>query len=79
MLRKLRLQKPLCQLVTDQVHQNSLVVVPVELEHVLRLDSLPSHHKDPFDRLIIAQALAEGWAVVSHDPVVAQYPVNVVW
>ena len=79
MLGKLTLRKPLRQLVTDQVQQNGLIVLPVNLEHALRLDSLPSHHKDPFDRLIVAQALVEGWPVVSHDPAVAQYPVTVIW
>jgi PIN domain nuclease of toxin-antitoxin system len=79
MLGKLTLRKPLRQLVTDQVQQNGLIVLPVNLEHTLRLDSLPSHHKDPFDRLIVAQALVEGWPVVSHDPAVAQYPVTVIW
>lgn len=79
MLGKLTLRKPLRQLISDQVQQNGLGVVAVSLEHVLRLDSLPSHHKDPFDRLLVAQALAEGWALVSHDPAIAQYPVTVIW
>lgn len=79
MLGKLALQKPLRQLIEDQVRQNGLIVLPIVLEHVLRLEGLPPHHKDPFDRLLVAQALTEGWPVVSHDPALAQYPVTVIW
>jgi PIN domain nuclease of toxin-antitoxin system len=79
MLGKLTLRKPLREIVTGQVKQNGVVILPVELEHVLRLDQLPSYHKDPFDRILVAQALVEGLPLISHDPVVAQYPVNVIW
>lgn len=79
MLGKLTLHKPLRQLLEDQFRQNRLRVLPVPLEPVLRLDALPPHHKDPFDRLIVAQAMTEGWPVVSHDPLIAQYPVTVIW
>ena len=79
MLGKLTLRKPLRQLISDQVQQNGLIVAAILLEPVLRLDALPAHHKDPFDRLLVAQALAEGWPVVSHDPAIAQYPVTVIW
>ncbi len=43
-------------------------------EHVLALDGLPSIHKDPFDRLLVAQAMVEGITLLTLDPVVAQYP-----
>jgi PIN domain nuclease of toxin-antitoxin system len=79
LLGKLTLRKPLRQLLEDQARQNRLLVLPVPLEPVLRLDTLPAHHKDPFDRLIVAQAVVEGWPVVSHDPLIAQYPVTVIW
>lgn len=79
LLGKLTLHKPLRQMLADQVQQNGLEVLPVKLEHVLRLDSLPSLHKDPFDRLLVAQALVEGWELISHDNAVSQYPVPVVW
>jgi PIN domain nuclease of toxin-antitoxin system len=79
MLGKLTLHKPLRQMLADQVQQNGLEILPVNLEHVLRLDSLPSLHKDPFDRLLVAQALVEGWELISHDNAVSQYPITVVW
>jgi len=78
-LGKLTLHLPLRRMILDQIQQNGLEVLPVTLDHVLRLDSLPPLHKDPFDRLLVAQALAEGLPLVSHDPVVTQYPLKVVW
>jgi PIN domain nuclease of toxin-antitoxin system len=79
MLGKLILNKPLRKMIDDQVQQNGLEILSVNLEHVLRLDALPSLHKDPFDRLLVALALAEGMDLISHDPAIAQYPVKVIW
>ena len=78
-LGKLTLHKPLKELITGQIQQNRLEILPVNLEHALRLDTLPPIHKDPFDRLLVAQAMVEGWDLISHDPIVAQYPIKVVW
>ena len=79
MLAKLRLGKPLRQMIADQVERNGLEILAVNLEHALRLDSSPALHKDPFDRLLIAQAVIEGAALVTHDRAIAQYPVPVIW
>src|SRR5438067_10689879 len=57
---KLQLTVPLDQLIAGHQQSNNLQVLPVELAHVLALDTLPTHHKDPFDRLLIAQAKVEG-------------------
>ena len=73
------LRKPLRQLIEDQMLRNGLTIVECGLEPVLRLEGLPPHHKDPFDRLIVSQALTENWPVVSHDPLISQYPVRVIW
>jgi PIN domain nuclease of toxin-antitoxin system len=54
-------------------------VLPVALGHVLALQDLPTHHKDPFDRLLIAQANAEEAVLISHDPVFVHYRVKVLW
>jgi len=53
-LGKLKLSLPLKDLVKNQQETNNLTVSPVALTHVLALDALPFHHKDPFDRLLIA-------------------------
>ncbi len=49
----------------------------MQLAHVYELEVLPPHHKDPFDRLLIAQARAEGLVLLSMDAVFQQYPVTV--
>ena len=76
---KLKLAIPLRQLVREQVQTNGLRLLPVVLKHVLTLDSLPAHHKDPFDRLLVAQANVEGVFLVSSDPVFSSYPVKLLW
>ncbi len=79
MLGKLSLRKPLSQLIADQIQRNGLEILAINLEHILRLDTLPSHHKDPFDRMIVSQAVVEGWEIVSHDHAISQYPVKIIW
>ena len=53
---------------------NSYSELPVMSEHVVAIDSLPPIHKDPFDRLLVAQATVEGITLLTADSVVAQYP-----
>jgi PIN domain nuclease of toxin-antitoxin system len=78
-LGKLELPAPLERLITEQQEQNGLRIVPVELNHVLALANLPSHHKDPFDRLLIAQARVEVFQLVSADGVFRNYEVQLLW
>jgi PIN domain nuclease of toxin-antitoxin system len=49
------------------------------MNHILALDELPAHHKDPFDRILISQAKAEGMVVASADPIFSKYGIEVVW
>ena len=74
-LGKLTLRRPLKELVHLQQSVNGLQLLPVTANHVFLLDELPLIHKDPFDRLIIAQALAENLILVSHDSVFESYQV----
>jgi PIN domain nuclease of toxin-antitoxin system len=53
--------------------------LPIALDHVLALDALPAHHKDPFDRLLLAQSAVEDVVLVSKDAVFTNYPVKVIW
>ena len=78
-LSKLRLARPLGQIIAEQQTANGLQVLSVNLAHVLALQALPPRHKDPFDRLLIAQAKSEGWDIVSKDPEFAAYGVPVIW
>jgi PIN domain nuclease of toxin-antitoxin system len=51
----------------------------VSIAHTLCVRTLPAHHRDPFDRLLIAQAIEEGLTVVTHDPAFARYPAPTLW
>jgi PIN domain nuclease of toxin-antitoxin system len=79
MLGKLALSKPLRSVMADWIARNAILILPVNIEHTFRLDTLPSHHKDPFDRLLIAQATAEGLTIVTHDQAFALYKIPLLW
>ena len=57
----------------------AIEVLPIRVAHVNRLDGLEDWHRDPFDRMLVAQALAEGCTLVSGDRVLARYGVPVLW
>ena len=78
-LGKLNLRVPLENIIRDQQQTNAVQLLPIMLDHILALDNLPNHHKDPFDRLLIAQAQVEQMSLITKDPQIAQYPVTVVW
>ena len=78
-LGKLKLQMPLPEVVKGQQETNGLLILPITLAHVLELDSLPPHHKDPFDRLLIAQARAENAILVSGVSIFVNYDVKLLW
>lgn len=76
---KLRLPQPSGPYLVKELAKNRIEVLPITLDHVLRIESLPVHHRDPFDRFLIAQSIEEGWPIVTADPVFARYPVEVIW
>lgn len=61
------------------IFDNGFLILPVEPRHTAALVSLPPHHKDPFDRLLVAQAMVEALSVVSGDRVFDGYPVSRCW
>lgn len=70
---------PFEQFWTTGIDGNDFSILPIEIRHADVLSSLPMHHKDPFDRMVIAQALAEQIAVVSADPAFDSYGVTGLW
>ena len=78
-LGKLSLRRPLFDVLTEQQQQNGIKLLPIELEDILSLAALPFHHRDPFDRLILAQTIRGGMHLVSHDTQMARYPAPVLW
>lgn len=76
---KLDLEMPLPDLVRKHERENDLAVLPVRAAHVYAIRDLPRIHKDPFDRLLVAQTVVEDAVLASGDEKVAQYPVKVLW
>lgn len=64
---------------SDRLRREGMEVLPISMEHALAAAGLPGPHRDPWDRLMIAQALAEECRMVTVDPVFAAYGVPVVW
>ena len=65
--------------VTKHVAVNGFQVLPVHFRHALRVSTLPDHHADPFDRILVAQAQIENLVLVSGDAQIARYRVTVAW
>jgi len=63
----------------DKALANGFQILPIEREHLIVLSNLNFIHRDPFDRIIIAQSIAENMPLVSSDEVFKQYPVNYIW
>ena len=76
---KLRLPHSAGAYLVSQMSANGVSVLPLTLDHALRAEDLPLHHRDPFDRMLIAQSIEEGWPVITADPVFKKYPVQVIW
>ncbi|WPD23713.1 MAG: type II toxin-antitoxin system VapC family toxin [Candidatus Electrothrix scaldis] len=75
-LGKLRLGAALSDLIETQVRENGLNMLSIELPHIYALQHLPYHHNDPFDRLLIAQAMSESMVLVSVDQKISLYEVE---
>jgi len=73
---KLELRLPLDEMLREQQRNLEIQILPVTLPHVLALD-LPFHHKDPFDRLLIAVAKAEGLPILTADAIFSAYDISV--
>ncbi|WP_354635107.1 type II toxin-antitoxin system VapC family toxin [Planktothricoides raciborskii] len=76
-LGKLDLAIPLEQIVINFILPSGIQIIPIHLPHLLILQKLPFHHRDPFDRLLIAQAKSEGLTLVSEDGTFEQYEVKI--
>ena len=61
------------------ITRNQIQILPIEFNHLLRLERLPNHHKDPFDRIIIAQSFEENLPIYTKDSFFQDYGVTVRW
>ena len=78
-LGRVSLPEKIERFLPKQIGANGFQVLPIHLRHTLRVAGLPALHRDPFDRLLIAQAMVEGFAIVSADQQLSRYPVSVEW
>ena len=76
---KLELGMTFVELVKREVYGNAIELLEIQPEHLDELAKLPFHHKDPFDRLMIAQSLAEGIPIVTKDAAFGSYPATLLW
>ncbi|MGO9453083.1 MAG: type II toxin-antitoxin system VapC family toxin [Candidatus Binataceae bacterium] len=77
--RRLTLPADADAFISDQVASNAFEVLPVTMRHALRVYSLPDHHRDPFDRLLVAQAQIENVPLLTADTELARYAIHIVW
>ncbi len=76
---KLKLAPGWDRIINDEMQRNGIRFLPIRAEHCNHLVSLPLHHRDPFDRMIIAQAQVESMTVVSADRQFSQYEIDIIW
>ena len=78
-LRKLVLDKPFEKLFPEQLHFNRIEILDITVDSLTKLTTLPFHHRDPFDRLIIAQAIVERLPIIGVDAVFDVYGISREW
>ena len=78
-LGKLELPSPPSEYVPSRLQTSQTTSLPIQIVHALHVAELPSHHRDPFDRLLIAQAQVEKLTIVTADPKFAAYDVKILW
>jgi PIN domain nuclease of toxin-antitoxin system len=76
---KLNLEVPFDDFIDRQIAPNGIQLLDIKLEHLKVVSALPLHHRDPFDRLLIAQAIVEDIVFISADSVFSLYPVRLMW
>ena len=76
---KITFQKDLDEFVDVHIKGNNIEILKIELPHVLRIEKLPFHHRDPFDRLIIAQAIEDNLKILGANNIFDKYKVKRIW
>src|SRR5580698_3383372 len=72
---KLKLPRPAGPYVLRKLAENGIELLPISIDHLLALERLPMHHRDPFDRMLIAQSMEENLPIVTSDKLFASYEV----
>jgi PIN domain nuclease of toxin-antitoxin system len=75
---KLDIQQRFEELI-QRAQDEAMTLLPIDLDSLALVATMPLHHRDPFDRLLIAQALSQNLPIVTRDPAFAAYPVEIIW
>jgi PIN domain nuclease of toxin-antitoxin system len=78
-IQKLTLNAPLKEIIHNAIETGGIQMLPIQLEHILGVQALPFHHRDPFDRILIAQAKQEGITIISGDKKFDHYGIDRIW
>jgi len=78
-LQKLPVNCTFTELLEDHIFGNDIEVLGIEFTHFAVLETLPLHHRDPFDRMIIAQSIAEDIAIIGVDSAFESYSIDLIW
>ena len=76
---KLPFPRPAIPYVLSRLAENRIECLPITIDHLLALERLPMHHRDPFDRMLIAQSMEEDRPIITADPMFKQYSIRVIW
>jgi len=78
-LKKLNLNLPLKKFIDIHILGNNIQILNINLSHIYRIEKLPLHHRDPFDRLIISQAIEEDIPIIGNDEIFDNYKAKRIW
>jgi PIN domain nuclease of toxin-antitoxin system len=73
------LPAPASRFVTAEREAHGIASLPIDEESALHLSRLPSLHRDPFDRILVSQAIVHGLTIMTPDPLITQYPARTMW
>lgn len=78
-LGRIRLPDAAARFLPEQLRLNHFAALPIQMAHALALERLPRHHRDPFDRMLVVQAQLEEMPLISRDPLLHGYELEVIW
>ena len=78
-LGKISLKDGWFQTIQEEMEINTIQWLPIEMTHCAEVTELPFHHRDPFDRMLIAQAIMEEMKLMSRDSRLSKYPIELIW
>ena len=76
---KIEIHTSLNDLITQSLETYNFITLPVSLAHAIKVGTLPSIHRDPFDRILVAQAMVENLTILTSDPFIKKYKVKTAW